>query len=93
MKGFIDRFVYFNCPGNRAKIRGKLAALAIPFEEKSPETTTLIVTFFEKSLAYLEMNLVGKVIVPGVTRKGEILNKPKSLTEANELGRKLFYSL
>jgi putative NADPH-quinone reductase len=36
MKGFIDRFVYFNCPENRAKIKGKPAVLAIPFEEKKP---------------------------------------------------------
>ena len=36
MKAFIDRFVYFNCEENRAKIRGKLAAVAVPFEEENP---------------------------------------------------------
>jgi multimeric flavodoxin WrbA len=35
MKCFIDRFVYFNCPEHRAKIRGKSAVLAIPFESVS----------------------------------------------------------
>jgi hypothetical protein len=34
MKCFIDRFVFFNCPVNRGKIRGKSAALAVPFEEE-----------------------------------------------------------
>jgi multimeric flavodoxin WrbA len=89
MKGFIDRFVYFNCPENRAKIRGKLAAIAVPHEEENAETSELVVAFFEKSLEYLEMNLVGKVIVPGVGGKGEIQEKEDSLAQAYELGRRL----
>ena len=89
MKGFIDRFVYFNCPENRVKIRGKLAAIAVPYEEESTETSEPVVAFFQKSFEYLEMNLVGKVIVPGVSRKGEIQEKGESLAEGYELGRKL----
>jgi multimeric flavodoxin WrbA len=89
MKGFIDRFVYFNCPENREKIRGKPTVLAIPFEEENPETASLLVAFFEKSLRYLEMNLIGTILVPGVTRKGEIEEKEAKLQEAYELGKKL----
>jgi multimeric flavodoxin WrbA len=89
MKAFIDRFVYFNCPANREKIRGKSAVIAVPFEEDNPETAALVVAFFEKSLSYLQMNLVGRVIVPGVGDKGEILKKAHSLKEARELGRSL----
>jgi multimeric flavodoxin WrbA len=89
MKGFIDRFVYFNCPENRLKIKGKNAVLAIPFEEENPETAMPLVTFFEKSLNYLEMNIVGKVIVPGVTLKGEIVKKKNRIKEAFELGRRV----
>ena len=89
MKGFIDRFVYFNCPENRMKIRGKGAVLAVPFEEENPDTAVPLMTFFEKSLQYLEMNLVGKIIVPGVSRKGEILEKEYCLKEAFDLGRTL----
>lgn len=89
MKVFIDRFVYFNCPENREKIRGKSAALAIPFEEEDPQTAALLESFFEKSLGYLEMNLIGTILVPGVTRKGEIKEKEAKLHEANELGKKL----
>jgi multimeric flavodoxin WrbA len=89
MKGFIDRFVYFNCPENRAKIKGKRAAIAVPYEEESPETAKPVVTFFEKSLDYLEMNLIGKIIVPGVSDKGDVLQKEKILARAYELGQRL----
>jgi hypothetical protein len=53
------------------------------------DTAVPLITFFEKSLQYLEMNLVGKVIVPGVSRKGEILGKEDRLKEAFDLGRTL----
>lgn len=89
MKGFIDRLVYFNCPENRKKIRGKPAVLAVPFEEEDPQTATLLEAFFEKSLQYLEMNLIGTILVPGVSQKGEILEKVNRLEEAYELGRRL----
>jgi multimeric flavodoxin WrbA len=88
MKCFIDRFVYFNCPVNREKIKGKSAVLAIPFEEENPETAALVTAFFEKSLAYLEVNLLGSVIVPGMGRRGQILERPERLVEAYELGKR-----
>jgi multimeric flavodoxin WrbA len=89
MKGFVDRLVYFNSPENRAKIRGKSALIAVPFEDEDPETAALVVAFFEKSLQYLEINLIGKILVPGVTRKGEIVEKEDCLEEAYNLGRRL----
>lgn len=92
MKGFIDRFVYFNCPGNRGQVRGKTAAVAIPFEEERMETVLPVVTFFEQSLKYLEMELMGKVIVPGVTKKGEIAQKKDRMEEAFHLGREIAIS-
>jgi multimeric flavodoxin WrbA len=88
MKGFVDRFVYFNGSANRAKIKNKLAIIAVPFEEENPETADLIVAFFEKSLGFLEMSLAGQVIVPGVSRKGDILNKPGHLAAGYALGQK-----
>lgn len=87
MKGFIDRFVYFNCPENRAKIKGKSSVIAVPFEEESPETAAPVVTFFEKCFHYLQMKLVAKIIVPGVSKKGEILEKRDRLEEAYQLGK------
>ena len=89
MKGFIDRFVYFNCPENREKIKGKSAVLAVPYEEESPETAEPLVVFFEKSFEYLQINLVDKIIVPGVGEKGDVLKKQDRLEEAFALGMKL----
>ena len=89
MKGFIDRFVFFNCPENREKIRGKAAVLAVPFEEESLETADLLVSFFEKSFAYLEVNLIATILVPGVTERGEVVEKADYLREALEIGRGL----
>jgi multimeric flavodoxin WrbA len=89
MKAFIDRLVYFNCPENRAKIRGKSAAVVIPFEEENPDTAKPVVEFFEKCLNYLEMKLVGVIIVGAVRDKGDVLKKPERLIEAFELGKKL----
>jgi len=89
MTGFIDRFVYFNCPATRAKIRGKGAFLAIPFEEDDPATAAPLESVFRKSLAYLEMVLLGTILAPGVGGKGDILKKPDLLEEAYRLGRSL----
>jgi multimeric flavodoxin WrbA len=89
MKCFIDRFVYFNCPANRAAIKGKSAVLAVPFEEEDPKTADLLVKFFKKSFHYLEMKLVGKILVPGVGSRGDMLKKTGSLEEGYALGRRL----
>jgi multimeric flavodoxin WrbA len=89
MKAFIDRFVYFNCPDNRAKIRGKAAVVAIPFEEQNRDTGEFVAAFFEKCFAYLEMKPAGKIIAPGAGARGEVLNKPRILEQAYELGRRL----
>lgn len=35
------------------------------------------------------MKLIGKIIVPGVSRKGEIFEKAERLEESYELGRRL----
>ncbi|UCC96362.1 MAG: flavodoxin family protein [Phycisphaerales bacterium] len=89
MKAFIDRLVYFNCPENRRKIKGLSAATAIPFEEEDLDTARGVVEFFQRSLAYLEIELLGQIIVPGVGEKGAIRHKPERLQEAHNLGRTL----
>ena len=48
MKALVDRFVYFNCPENRLKVKGKRAAIVVPYEEEDPETAEPIVDFFER---------------------------------------------
>ncbi|UCH15593.1 MAG: flavodoxin family protein [Bacteroidales bacterium] len=86
MKAFIDRFVYFNCDENRAKIRGKLTTIAVPFEEESLETARLLIEFFEKSFSYLQLKLARKIIVPGVYKKGDILAKKDFMDKAYKCG-------
>ncbi len=87
MKAFIDRLVYFNCPQNRAKIRGKNVAVVIPFEEEDKTTGEFVAEFFYKCFAYLEMKPAGKLIVPGVGERGAVLKKSGVLKAAAELGR------
>jgi multimeric flavodoxin WrbA len=89
MKAFIDRFVYFNCPENRVKIKGKKAVTLIPFEDDDFDTARPLVELFGKSFDYLEMQLAGSVVVGGVGEKGDILKKPDRLNEAYELGKRL----
>jgi multimeric flavodoxin WrbA len=89
MKGFIDRFVYFNCPLNRAGVRNKDAVVAIPFEEEDPETADLTLEFFRKSLSFLEMNFVDHLLAPGLTRKAEVSENLELMKRAFELGERL----
>lgn len=89
MKCFIDRFVYFNCPENRSKIKGKAAVLAIPFEEDNIKTADLLIRFFVKSLRYLEMKIIGKILSPGVSSRGDILKKDEFLKKGTRLGRRI----
>jgi multimeric flavodoxin WrbA len=89
MKAFIDRFVYFNCFENRAGVRNKSAVLAVPYEEESHDTVAPLEVFFEKCFEYLEMSIVDRIIVPGVSAKGDILKKTDRLKKAYDLGREL----
>ena len=89
MKLFIDRLVYFNSPENRGLVRGKSAVLIVPFEDDDLETARLTVELFEKSLEYLEIKLVAKLLVPGVGSRGAVLHKPQILEDAFTLGQKL----
>jgi len=89
MKAFIDRLVYFNCPENRAKIKGKNALLIVPFEDDVLETAAPLIKMFEKSCEYLEINLIEKLIVPGVTKKGEVLEKKDIVEKCLEIGKKI----
>ena len=89
MKAFIDRFVYFNCTVNRPGIRGKEAVIVIPFEEEDNATVEPLVTFFDKSLSYLEMVTTGRIIAPGTTVRGEVGRRPDLMDRALELGKEV----
>ena len=89
MKAFVDRFVYFNCENNRPMVRRKRAAVAVVLEETCEQTWRPVIEFFQKSLAYLEMELAETIVVPGVGAKGAIRRLPDRLEEAHQLGRRL----
>jgi multimeric flavodoxin WrbA len=89
MKAFLDRFVYFNCPENREKIKGTRCVLAVVFEEDTGEAAGPLLDMFEKSFAYLEVNYTETILVPGVTKRGEIAEKVDVMTRAFEMGRGL----
>jgi multimeric flavodoxin WrbA len=86
MKAFIDRFVYFNCPENRKKIINKSAVVAIPFEDNDPDTAAPLIELFTKSFEYLQMRFINKIIVPGVTVRGEISNIKEYMEDAYNMG-------
>jgi hypothetical protein len=48
-----------------------------------------VIDFFERCLKYLQIRMVGKIIVPGVSAKGEIKQKEEYLEQAYKLGRTL----
>ena len=89
MKAFLDRFVYFNGPKTRPLLKGKSAALVVPFEEEDPSTAAPLVAMFEKSLDYLQVPLAAKLLVSGVTKRGEVRKHPDRLEEALRIGREL----
>ena len=89
MKSFIDRFVYFNCPENRKKIKGKSVITVIPFEDSNPKTAYGITRFFKECFDYLELKLTGRIIAPGLSKKGEVLKKKEYLLKCRQLGREI----
>jgi multimeric flavodoxin WrbA len=89
MKAFLDRFCHFNCPESRKLVRGKAAALVVPFEEPDPQAASPLVAMFERSFAYLEMELVDTLLVPGVTRLGEVRDRQDVMGRARRLGEEL----
>ena len=61
---FLNDLHILECDGGHTCWNGKPAVLAVPFEEDDPETAALLIAFFEKSLRYLQMNLIGCIVVP-----------------------------
>ena len=89
LKAFLDRFVYFNCPENRGKIAGTTCVLAVVFEEDNDEAAGPLVDMFEKSFGYLEVDHAETILVPGVTKRGEIAEKNDVMARAFDLGKTL----
>jgi multimeric flavodoxin WrbA len=86
IKAFLDRFFYTTSPNNISKIQGKSAVIVIPFQEKNPEIASPLVHMFEKSFKYIKMDIVEKLIVPGVFKRGDVLKLKDVLEKAKEIG-------
>ena len=89
MKCFMDRLVYFTSPANRRKIRNKVGVIAVPFGDTTYAASDPVVDFFTKCLDYLEMRLIDKILVAGVTEPGEVRARKQVMAKCHELGRRL----
>jgi hypothetical protein len=67
-------------------VQGKKAILAVPFEDTDLDTARPLVDMFRKSIDYLKMDLAGILLVPGVTRRGEVEERKEALDEGFEMG-------
>jgi len=92
MKCLLDRFVYFNCPTNRIKVKGKKALLLVPFEDTDLGTAGPLVDMFQKSINYLEMELDRVILAPGLEKKGEVINDMVLMSSLHSAGRSLVVS-
>lgn len=89
MKGLIDRMVFYNCPETRQRIAGTRAVLVIPFEESDIKKAAPTVSIFEMSLGYLGIPIIETLIVPGVTLRGEVRDRPEFMERAEAIGERL----
>lgn len=87
MKLFIDRMVYFNCPENRELIRNKKVVIVVPYEETEHATVQPVLDFFDTCLEYLELEIVDRIIAPGVTKRGEVISHKEVIDRAHKTGQ------
>ena len=85
LKAFIDRWYGVE----RDIFKKRKIALVVPFESSNPKTAQHVLGMFEDIFAYLGVEQVGTLLVPGVVDRGEVETKPNFLEEARELGRSL----
>jgi len=84
MKLFIDRLRPYIAS---KKLKDKKALLVVPSEEGAKACHNLV-RMFELSLKYLEVALVGKLLVKA-SEKAEVKNQPRILDKAFNLGKAL----
>lgn len=87
MKAFIDRWYAFCHDAYRWRVKGKWAVLVSPFADESPSTTAYLEGMLTELFNFLEMEFVGKVTVPSVSEKGEVLGHPAALDQAYKMGK------
>lgn len=75
--------------GSKIRTHRSLPKSTLNIEEENIKIAIPVVEFFQKCLDYLEVNLVGKILVPSVSVRGEIRHKEKHLEQAYQLGQTL----
>ena len=86
VKAVIDHFYAF-CVGGK-DFKGKQCALISCCAEETPETFDGIRFAFEKTMQYLQCEIVDEILIPGVTNPGDIKQ-----TDGEERAAKLALSL
>lgn len=85
IKAVVDRFFSLYCAGQL--FEGKKCALISCCAESDAETFTGIKFSFDKTIELMKGQIVGEVLVPGVTDAGDV-NKTNGLAQAKALAHK-----
>lgn len=87
-KAFIDRWYAFGHKGKKSKMKDKKGVLIAPYADSDKSTSDAIVDMFNRSMNWIGMSVVGKVLVTA-GEKGEVLKNENALEEAVKLGESL----
>jgi len=87
LKAFIDRWYEYEL--KRQFFHGKRMILVIASGGSSESYSRHIIGMMEDITQYLGINLEDKIVCIGVSRRGDVKNKPELLKKALELGMKL----
>jgi multimeric flavodoxin WrbA len=90
MKTFIDRLFFYYHPQNKKLISGKKAIIVTVMNQKdTTQETEILIDFYNRLFASLEIKLSDKFLFGDVMGKGAILNKDEYLHQAYSIGRNL----
>jgi multimeric flavodoxin WrbA len=94
MKTCIDRLYYFHQPRHANLLQNKLALVLVPLgEENVFYETEALVTFFNRLLFSLNLQLVDMAFFPRLMTATDVVERPDYLVRARELGANLGASL
>jgi multimeric flavodoxin WrbA len=88
LKAFIDRWYAFSHPEFVEKMKGKKAILVAPFEESDISASDPLVNMISKSMSYLKMKLIRKLLVTA-GKKGAVKENLEAMNQAYNIGHEL----
>ncbi len=90
LKMCIDRFYFYHHPENSSRISGKKALIISVMGEKNVfYETEVMVSFFNRFLFSLGLDLIDMQFYGGLMEKGDVLNEPVYLDRAYKTGKNL----